>query len=369
MHRSGTSAATRLIGFLGLHLPTGTDLVPPSAKNPAGYWESMSLVAMNARILAAVGSDMSCPLALPADWHGDPRLEHLRPEALATFRRAFPDSPWVWKDPRTCLTLRFWHDLLEAPAAVVLVNRNPLEIVASSLRSRADEGKIYTLALWERYLREAIAQLAGRQVLVTDYADLIAGPRGWFARAHDFLASAGLPVTRAHEEEALAFLDTGLRHSTFTQRDLVDDPDVSVAQRELYLALQASSGSQASFVVPPLPRETPTTEALLAERRKRLELRRDLALRPAGAISRPWHRARRRLSRRAAPEGANPEEDERRRHRQDEVRIGEETQGVEDDHEHRARRDGDERPRSPGPPQRETDQPQDDPDDRARKPA
>jgi hypothetical protein len=276
MHRSGTSAATRVISFLGFQTPTEADLVPPSAKNRRGYWESMSLVAINTRVLAALGSDMSCPLVLAPGWEKDPRLESLRADALATFRRTYPAGPWVLKDPRNCLTFSFWHGLLNEPAAVMLVHRNPLEIAASSVRTRADERKVYALALWERYLREGLTQIAGRPVLVATYHELLARPAAWCARAHDFFASAGLPVQNAREDDVLSSLDSGLRHSELTREHVLEDDDVSTAQRELFLLLEGLDGGHPSFVTPPLPRETPTTDALFAERRARLELQQSL---------------------------------------------------------------------------------------------
>jgi len=143
--RSGKSPATRLINLLGVRVPREEDLVPPSAKNPTGYWESMSLVAFNTRVLAAVGSDMQSPVVFEPRWEDDSRLNGLRHEARGAVRQAFPTAPWVWKDPRNCLTLSFWRSVLGVRPVVVLVDRNPLEIAACSLRARGDNGKIYTL--------------------------------------------------------------------------------------------------------------------------------------------------------------------------------------------------------------------------------
>ena len=90
MHRSGTSAATRLVSLLGLRLPPDEDLVPLSAKNTKGYWESMSLVNFNERLLAAIGSDMRCPLLLRPGWEDDYRLDQLRNEVEETFAQPDP---------------------------------------------------------------------------------------------------------------------------------------------------------------------------------------------------------------------------------------------------------------------------------------
>jgi hypothetical protein len=276
MHRSGTSAVTRLISLLGLHTPPEEDLVQPSAKNPKGYWESESLVAFNERLLRTIDCDMSCPIALHPGWEHDPRLDPLRDEAHRVFREVFPRAPWVWKDPRHCLTFAFWRSVLEVDPVVVLVNRNPLEITASALRVRREQGKIYALALWERYLRQALVQVTGLPVLVTDYADVLSAPLAWSERVNAFLTGAGVPALAPRDAEVLSFIDTDLRHAAFTHADFLDDPEVSEAQRALFAALVELEGRHDRFSAPALPDETPTTEALLAERRRALQFRREL---------------------------------------------------------------------------------------------
>ena len=42
MHRSGTSALTRIFSLLGADLPK--NLMPPSPANKTGYWESQDLM-------------------------------------------------------------------------------------------------------------------------------------------------------------------------------------------------------------------------------------------------------------------------------------------------------------------------------------
>ncbi len=91
MHRSGTSAVTRLISLLGLSLPPEEDLVQATAKNPKGYWESESLVAFNERLLGTLDCDIGCPVLLTPGWEHDPRLDALRHEAPQVVRRHLPE--------------------------------------------------------------------------------------------------------------------------------------------------------------------------------------------------------------------------------------------------------------------------------------
>ncbi len=284
---------TRLINFLGLRTPPEEDLVQATDKNPKGYWESESLVAFNTGVLTAVGCDMRCPVALEPGWENDARLEALRQQAREVVDRIFPAAPWVWKDPRLCLAFAFWRSVLPVRPVVVLVNRNPLEIAASTLRVRTELGKIYTLALWERYLRQALGQIAGVPVLVTNYGDLLSAPLAWCDRTQAFLASAGVPVHAPRESDVMTFVDAHLRHAEFTHDDLAHDPDVSGAQRSLFVALEELEGGHNDLSAPVLPDETPTTEALLEERRRALEAKHDLVwLLETEHRSRWWWRIR-----------------------------------------------------------------------------
>ena len=263
MHRSGTSAVTRVVGLLGLEMPRSDDLVQPTDKNPKGYWESEKLVAFNERLLKTVGCDMRCPISLSPGWERDQRLDRFRLEAPGVVRDVFSRAPWVWKDPRHCLAFSFWRSALDVQPVVVLVNRNPLEIAASVGRIRRELDKRYALALWERYLREALAQIEGAPVLVTAYDDVLSAPLDWCERARGFLEGLGVPTHEPSSSEVETFLDQGLRHERAARSHVLHDPDLSDAQRALHTTLDELAGEHRAFRAPGLPDESPTTEALL----------------------------------------------------------------------------------------------------------
>jgi len=267
MHRSGTSVATRLINLLGVSTAREDDLVPPSADNPTGFWESSSLVLFNEKLLHAVGSELSCPVALDRGWERDPGLDDLYREARDVFQQAFPHRPWVWKDPRNCLTLPFWLRALDVTPVVMLIHRNPLE-VAESYRARFGERKEYAFALWERYVRQALSALPALPVLVTSYDRLIGSPVEWCEHTSSFLARAGIRVEPVPEAEVLAFVDSGAQHVRFSRSDFDEDGAASEAQRMLFRTLEELDGAHDPFSAPRLAPETPATETLLAERRR-----------------------------------------------------------------------------------------------------
>jgi hypothetical protein len=266
MHRSGTSAAARLVNLLGVPTCIDEDLLRTTEDNPRGYWESATLTAFNDRLLDLLEGAWSCPPALPPGWAEEHSLAGLRSEAARAFPTVFPTEEWVWKDPRNCVTLPFWKACLDVQPVVLLVHRNPLEI-AESLRARDGFGPLYSLALWERSLRACLESIAGLPALVTDYASIVSEPLAWAETTRAFLAGAGLTTHPLRDEEVLGFVDPGLRHASFTTDDLRDGAELSEPQRALFEALEELRGAHEKVPEVTLPEETPTTEALLGERR------------------------------------------------------------------------------------------------------
>src|SRR5947209_19990034 len=110
MHRSGTSAATRLLNLMGAGLGDLSDLIPPDASNPTGHWESWTLTAYNDILLGERGGMWKYPPRPSTDW--SELLARRGSEASRIFRLVNPREPWCWKDPRNCLNLPFWSDVV-----------------------------------------------------------------------------------------------------------------------------------------------------------------------------------------------------------------------------------------------------------------
>lgn len=69
MHRSGTSALTRLLHTAGAD--AGGRLLGASAGNELGHWEDAFVVETNERLLAALGRRWDDVRPLPAGWLQD----------------------------------------------------------------------------------------------------------------------------------------------------------------------------------------------------------------------------------------------------------------------------------------------------------
>ena len=273
MHRSGTSAVTGAIGALGFNLVSAEDRLSPHESNPE-HWESLSILLHNDAILAHFGGTWDAPPLLPDGWANDVGLPDpsTASELLAA---AYPNpGPSVWKDPRACLVLPYWRRVLQAPMAAVLVWRPPLA-VARSLSRRDGSPIPYGVALWERYNRSAIANLAQDDVYVLDYDAMMEDPAASLSELTSWLGSnATFDAMRLRDHErALSVVTADLRHESVTTRD-DDDHVVLDEQRRLVEYLTELAGGHSTL--PQLPgEESPWTEAILDARRSSgvLELR------------------------------------------------------------------------------------------------
>jgi Glycosyl transferases group 1 len=267
MHRGGTSAVTRVINLLGLRVGETAALMPPRPSNPTGFWEVSRLKALNNRLLEFLGADWTCAPPALSGWAQFRELEPLRERARRTFREVHPTSPWVWKDPRNCITLRFWIEVLQVRPVAVVVQRNPLE-VCRSLHARDGFSFSLALGLWERYMRGALALAEGLPTLVVRYADLVSRPAETYTAMGAFISGAGLDAPAPAAESAVEeFVSERQRHAVVDPAEPLRHPDLSHAQRELFSTLEALVGEHQTLAAPSLPAESAWTEHLLAERR------------------------------------------------------------------------------------------------------
>jgi hypothetical protein len=264
MHRSGTSAVTGAIGALGFNLVAAEDRLSPHDSNPE-HWESLSVLLHNDAILAHFGGTWDAPPQLPEGWETDRGLPDRR-AASELLSAAYPrPGPSVWKDPRLCLVLPYWRPVLGAPMAAVLVWRAPLA-VARSLRRRNGSPVAYGVALWERYNRSAIANLAETDVYVLDYDALVENPPGSLSGLTSWLGSIGTfdGMQPRSYEHALSIVTENLRHESGRTTD-DDDRIVLEDQRRLVDHLTEFAGGHCGLPQPTVG-ESPWTGAILDAR-------------------------------------------------------------------------------------------------------
>jgi SAM-dependent methyltransferase len=263
MHRSGTSALTRLIHLLGLSVGRSDDLMSPQPDNPMGFWESRSLSELNDRLLAAVDSRWWLPPRQRAHlWQSDGVVAQ-HAEAQRLLQDVYGSGQqWVWKDPRNCLTLSFWLELLPEPPAIVFIHRHPLEVI-TSLRQRNELPPLVAAGLWEIYNRSAIEQMAGLPAFVLSYEQLLDAPTQVLRRLSGFLADQGMQVDRAPDVlEVQRLVALQLRHYRFGEIDLLDE-QLNTHQRALYEYLRRLPEQCRRFAADELPAASPLTYAVL----------------------------------------------------------------------------------------------------------
>jgi hypothetical protein len=243
MHRSGTSAVTRGLAVLGVHL--GDELYPPAVDNPKGFWEDSGCLALNERLLTHMGSGydvLGFPTKLTESLRTDAGLDSLLQDAAHLIRERVNQADlYGFKDPRTSRLLPFWKEVFRradcVPAFVIAV-RNPMSVAASlNVRNGIEATKAHLL--WLEHMASALIESRGFRRIVVDYDRFMDDPRRELLRVAETL---GLEVSSeravAIREFSEDFLDGKLRHTRYTLIELAQSPDVPGDVVRLYEVLQ-----------------------------------------------------------------------------------------------------------------------------------
>lgn len=211
MHRSGTSAWTRLINMMGAYMGPEAMLSGPGFDNPKGFWERLDVRDINDRLLSLVGASWDCVVDLDFERAPAKELSALEDEARSTLIGLDSRRPWVLKDPRFCVVFSFWRPLLEVPVCVHL-HRSPLEI-AKSLEKRNGFSLAVGVALWERYNRSALMASRGLPRTLVSYRDLMRDGKTCVQGLLHQLESFGVRgLSEPSGAEIAAFLNEQLWH-------------------------------------------------------------------------------------------------------------------------------------------------------------
>lgn len=213
MHRSGTSAVSRVLGLAGADL--GTRVLGASAGNEAGHWEDAFAVETHERLLAALGARWDEPFAVP---HGFARSDAGRAAAVQiteyVAQERSPHPVWAVKDPRLSLFADIWAAAVAdagGQSAAVLVLRHPLE-VAASLAARDGIGPGQAALLWLDYTEAAASAAEAMPHCVVHYDALLGDWRAAAARMAKLPGGERLDFTGEGASRIEQFLDTGRRN-------------------------------------------------------------------------------------------------------------------------------------------------------------
>lgn len=213
MHRSGTSALTRIINLMGFSAPK--TLMAATEANEAGFWESEVFMDLDERILKACGHKWSSRKRLQKDVMVAARRSGLLDEVRRALADEYGDVPAiVLKDPRISRLMAVYGPTLKEAGyriVPVLALRNPVEVAASlTKRDGFNLGK--GLGIWLRYTLDSEIATRGMPRTVISFDGLIADWRGTMARAARQLGEAWPELPPESLAEIDGTLKPGLRH-------------------------------------------------------------------------------------------------------------------------------------------------------------
>ena len=228
MHRSGTSAVTRVLNYLGCALPN--HLSGMAHDNERGFWESPAVRDLNERILKSAGTAWDDWVAFDPSWYESPRANELRGDARAVLEDEFGDNPaFVLKDPRICRLLPLWIDAVRcfgAEPLIVSPVRNPID-VAASLEARDGIDPSIGLLMWLRSLLDAERASRDIERVFLRYERLLGAPREVVKQLEDSLGIEGLTQPADACTLIDGFLSPDLRHHRADDSSILANPDVS----------------------------------------------------------------------------------------------------------------------------------------------
>jgi hypothetical protein len=243
MHRSGTSLVSRMLNLLGVHLGPHQVVSRAGEDNPKGYWEHLPLALVNDEIMARFGGRWDEPPAFPVSWQRDPRLADLYGEARRLMTEDFAAAPlWGWKDPRTCLTLPFWQDLIGSMRYVICV-RSPRAVMAS-LACRDGMKAEKAERLWLAHMQSGLAHTSGQFRIFVFYEDLIHDWAPELRRLAAFVGRSDSGEDPGVHASVGAFFEKELCHHRMSMEDLMGDERISFATKGLYLSVRAYSSNE-----------------------------------------------------------------------------------------------------------------------------
>jgi len=187
MHRSGTSVLARILQkSIGIDL--GRDLLAKDKDNPDGYYEDTSVIKLHSEWFH---QSLSKNEDEWADWGIDGeqtvgslgnRLWDKYGEDYIAFRvHRFDARLWGWKDPRSCMILPYWSQLLRGNCLVIGIYRSPWDVCDSLQRiahGRFRKNPDLALRIWKEYNKRMIEYCLARpeQICLVSSSTIVSEP-------------------------------------------------------------------------------------------------------------------------------------------------------------------------------------------------
>lgn len=220
MHRSGTSMLGGLL-HKSAGYKVGGPLIGSSFDNEMGFFERLDIVLQNDEFMHKQKIDWAANV-INYDWK---KALKDKESGAITFKegsRGLPflndprNAPWMQKDPRMCITLKTWLELMNNEPAIVFTYRHPLE-VALSVNKRDHNIAVETgLRLWIVYNMRAIQNSKGLCIVRSSNDAILADTLTEVQRIVDELTTkCDVPAPPSHitKEAIEKLIDPKLQHN------------------------------------------------------------------------------------------------------------------------------------------------------------
>lgn len=234
MHRSGTSSVSRAMNLFGVHLGDPARLQGAADDNAEGFWEHKDICDLQDRVLAALQRRWDTAVPLPEGWQKSAAVLPFKDKIKKLVKTNFSGQAlWGWKDPRTCLLVPLWREVLaelEVELQCLFVLRNPVDVASSLVRREPiDFGR--ALGVWFNYCITALKGTEGLPLVFLSYERFL---ESWPKELRRCTEGLGLnwPENEAEFAAAMnAFVQPGLRSNKSSPARLQSAPH---PVRELY---------------------------------------------------------------------------------------------------------------------------------------
>jgi len=235
MHRSGTSALTRVLNIVGLQM--ARKLLPANAFNETGYWEPAEVVKLNDEIFEKFDRPWFDPKPLDTNHLDKPALIDFQSRMDKILKNEFAaTNDFVLKDPRMSRLFPLWHIYAkrhDLQVICLIALRQPID-VAKSLNARDGIPISHGLELWKSYMLEAEFNTRHLPRAVVDYESILTDWEKEIRRATNCLQIPTQLDFEHHKAEIDAYLNTGLRHQVCNKDDLAQQNALNSSVGELH---------------------------------------------------------------------------------------------------------------------------------------
>lgn len=225
MHRSGTSALTRVLGIAGAKLPQ--NLVGPNTSNEAGHWEPADLVKYHDSLLAELSSSWDDWQSLDISRLPVKRRKEIKQEIHEIIAADYGGATlFVLKDPRICRFAPFFMELLREGGVnvfPVLTFRNPLE-VCESLEARNGMKRVDAALLWLRHVLDAEKATRNQNRAILTYYHFLENWQASISKISGQLDVEGWHTIKEITPQVEGFLSLSHRHHSHNTEDILLDP-------------------------------------------------------------------------------------------------------------------------------------------------